>query len=472
MFEFCFIKLDQNIPYSEADLFRIIQDQSAVIDHLNKVIKEQSIQLAKDQQVIKELREDIRLIKNGKSSTTSHTPPSQDISRSNSKSLRIKGSKSRGGQNGHKGHTLSLSKAPSAYVDYVPNFCNNCGDDLSSIEARLELSRQEVELPPIELRYVEHRSYSKLCLCGTKTKSFLPKHLKAPIQYSSKIASIVSYLNVYQSIPYYRLTLLMRDLFGCNLSQGTVTNMLTKTSGNLQGAYQTIQERLSSADVVGGDETGTRSSGKKAWLHTWQNTGLTYIAADYSRGFKVTQEHFKNGFVKATYVSDCFGSQLKTVSKNKQLCLAHLLRELTSLEDSLKCKWSTKVKTLFKGAISLKQKLIPAHGIKQSIITRLDQQLIQQLLTHPESKNKKLAALRKRLIKHHKSLLTFLKNSHVPYDNNGSERAIRIIKVKNKVSGQFQNIEFAKRYAVIQSIIDTTNKNKGNVLSALTCANQ
>jgi transposase len=472
MFEFCFIKFDQNISYSEVDLIRIIQEQSMVIDHLNRVIKEQSIQLDKYQQVIKELGEDIELLKNGRNSTTSHTPPSQDISRSNSKSLRVKSGKSRGGQSGHKGHTLSLSKNPSAYLDYIPNFCQKCGDDLSSIEARLELSKQEVVLPPIALQYVEHRSYSKRCLCGNKTKSLLPTHLKAPIQYSSKITSIVSYLNVYQSIPYYRLTLLMRDLFGCNLSQGTVTNMLTKTSSNLQGAYQTIKERLSSASVVGGDETGTRSSGKKAWFHAWQNTGLTYIAADYSRGFKATQEHFKNGFVKATYVSDCFGSQLKTTSKNKQLCLAHLLRELTSFEDSLKCKWSVRVKTLFKRAISLKQKLTLADGIKQSIITRLDEQLIQQLLTHPESKNKKLAALRKRLIKHHKSLLTFLKHPHVPFDNNGSERAIRIIKVKNKVSGQFQNIEFAKRYAVIQSIIDTTNKNKGNVLSTLTCANQ
>jgi hypothetical protein len=60
---------------------------------------------------------------------------------------------------------------------------------------------------------------------------------------------------------------------------------------------------------------------------------------------------------------------------------------------------------------------------------------------------------------------------HVPPDNNASERAIRNVKVKTKVSGQFRNPEGkgAERFARIRSVIDTTLKNKQDVFFALKC---
>ena len=61
----------------------------------------------------------------------------------------------------------------------------------------------------------------------------------------------------------------------------------------------------------------------------------------------------------------------------------------------------------------------------------------------------------------------FLYHQNVPPDNNASERAVRNIKVKQKISGQFKSQKGAERFAIIRSIIDTLTKNNLNVLGAL-----
>ena len=85
-----------------------------------------------------------------------------------------------------------------------------------------------------------------------------------------------------------------------------------------------------------------------------------------------------------------------------------------------------------------------------------------------KGRHKKECAFVKRLIKNRQSILTFLYINDVPPDNNGSERAIRNVKVKMKISTQFKSFEFAKHYATIRSVIDTTVKNYMGVFNALT----
>ena len=95
---------------------------------------------------------------------------------------------------------------------------------------------------------------------------------------------------------------------------------------------------------------------------------------------------------------------------------------------------------------------------------------IDELLAQDCSKfHQKEQALVKRLIKHRNSILTFLQYENVPPHNNSSESAIRNVKVKTKVSGQFRNNEGkgADRYAKIRSIIDTSIKNGIDVYAAL-----
>ena len=89
------------------------------------------------------------------------------------------------------------------------------------------------------------------------------------------------------------------------------------------------------------------------------------------------------------------------------------------------------------------------------------------LLEPPNKKHKKLYSFYKRMIRDKEHIFTFLFIPEVPPDNNASERAIRNVKVKQKISGQFKLVQAAQNFAKIRSIIDTTIKNNLNVLEAL-----
>ena len=415
-------------------------------------------------------QEEINLLRNGRKSKTSSTPPSHDIGRSNSKNLRLKTGRKSGGQAGHKGATLKMKENPDEVIDYKPDYCSNCGADLQQVGSQVNESKQEVAIPPIQARYIEHRSHIKICpCCNTNCKGTLPAYLKAPIQYGASVSAAVSYLSVYQYIPYKRIAIMLEDMFGIPISEGSIDNLLESSMQKALPAYHIIQQKILQSEVVGSDETGCHIGGKKGWFHTWQNNTLTFIAASLNRGYKTIETYFKDGFAKAVYVSDCWAAQLKVSALRHQLCIVHLLRELSNFEDALSCTWSKKMKQLLQEAIVLKKQLSLAdYNELPPTVAQLETRL-ENLLQQDYTKcHRKVQAFIKRLIKNKESIFTFLYYHDVPADNNGSERAIRNVKVKAKVSGQFRTENGAKRFAVIRSVIDTTIKNSQNVFQALT----
>jgi len=421
------------------------------------------------QQQIVSLQEQIQLLKNGRNSNTSSTPPSQDIGRSNKKSLREPSTRKTGGQTGHEGITLQMKEKPDKIVEYRPKYCKQCGEELVRDEAVLGERKQEVELPPIVPQYVEHQSYSCTCKqCGFITTSELPERLQANIQYGQQVNAWVAYLSVRQYLSYERIAELMKDCFHLPISEGTIDNMLKNLTERAETIYRQIQRRIEQSLVVGGDETGIKINGKKGWLFTFQTPLLTFLVASMNRGFETINKLFKNGFPISVYVTDCLAAQLKVAAKARQICIAHLLRELGNFMDVFHCQWSVKMKQLLKEAIQLKSQLQPHDYILPNEKVMLIQQQLNELLqTNLEGKHKKVQTFIKRLNKNHDAILTFLYHPKVPPDNNGSERSIRNAKVKMKVSGHFKTFGGAHRFAVLRSVIDTAIKNSQNVLEAL-----
>ncbi len=418
--------------------------------------------------LVAQLMQEIQLLRNGRNSGKSHTPPSHQFTSSNSRSLREKSDKKTGGQDGHEGNTLLMKAVADKVINHVPNYCN-CGADLTDIVAELSAIKQEIGLPEIRAEYIEHRTFSKSCnCCGKKMTAAMPVHLKAPIQYGAGIGAMVGYLHTYQYIPYHRMCKLFKDLFQMKISEGSIKNILEKLHNRAIPAYNEIGHRIENSDVVGGDETGIKINNQKGWIHTWQNSMYTFTVASYNRGYQTVQQYFSNGFLSAVYVSDCWAAQLKVKAKVHQLCLAHLLRELNNFEDALGCQWSTELKLVLKKAIAMKKELTADEYRKPPTkVIEIQEELFKILDVEYDAKHKKIKAFIKRLVKNKNSIFPFLYYQNVPSDNNGSERAIRNIKVKNKVSGCFRSKAGADFFAVIRSVIDTAIKNGQDVFSAL-----
>lgn len=423
-----------------------------------------------------ELRIEIELLKNGRKSDTSSTPSSQDYSRSNKFNFRKKSGKKSGGQPGHKGSTLKMSEEPDEIQKHVPRYCKQCGEEFNNESIfKLYERKQEIVIPPIRPKIIEHQSFSCTCSkCGAQIKSDLPLHLRANIQYGQNIQSLITYLSVYQYLPSNRISSFLKDILHISLSEGTIFNIIKSMSEKARPAYEVIKEKVASSKVVGGDETGIRINGDKAWFWVFQNSLYTFIKAAHSRGYQSIIETFSNGFPLSVYVSDSLAAQLKTKTLAKQLCLAHLMRELKNFEQTFKNEWATRLKQVFKEAIEYKRQMtMDDYGGANPKVKEFETRLSELLKVDYLNKHRKLRAFIKRLIKNRDSLFTFLYHLEVPPDNNGSERAIRNVKVKMKISNQFKTIDFASHYAVIRSVIDTSLKNSQNVFNMLSClANQ
>jgi transposase len=277
-------------------------------------------------------------------------------------------------------------------------------------------------------------------------------------------------MSVYRYIPYKRTTKFFKDCFGLPLSEGKIDTALETLSIKADPAYEEIRQEILAGEVTGSDETGCHVNGKKHWFHVWQNPLCTFIVAFAHRSYEVIEKYFKDGFEHSIYLSDCYAAQLKVKAKAHQLCIVHLLREVTNFEKNLRSEWSVKMKKLLKQAVNFKKTMSTNDYRNPPPQVALINNRLDELLAVDYSKfHAKEQAFVKRLIKHRQSIFTFLYYENVPPDNNGSESAIRNVKVKTKVSGQFRNKEGkgADRYAKIRSIIDTKIKNGQDVYSAL-----
>jgi hypothetical protein len=273
-------------------------------------------------------------------------------------------------------------------------------------------------------------------------------------------------LNVFQYVPYARLKGLFTDVFGLPISEGSIENLLNKGSEKCAFIYQKISEEIKSSTYVGSDETGAKVDGDKWWIWVWQNLKNTFIKASESRGFDTIEECFPDGLPLATIGSDRWAAQLKINSNNKQLCLPHLQRELNFLEQDEQNEWAKYFKDLLEKAFNLRHIAVDrdkAHP-KGSFQTHRLERRLNRLLARMIIKEEfpKTATFQKSMIKYRNYLFPFLYDLEIPPDNNASERAIRNIKVKQKVSGQFKSGQ--QTFCTLRSVIDTLRKRHLNVL--------
>jgi hypothetical protein len=228
--------------------------------------------------------------------------------------------------------------------------------------------------------------------------------------------------------------------------------------------YEQIRLRIIQSSVVGADETGANVGSQLQWIWGFQTDQLTYLYHDASRNKKAIDKHFPDGLPDSTLVTDRWTPYFNCPVKEHQLCLAHLLRELTYLSELDKNQdWSSRLKKLFQEAIHKRKVMIWEDIPREELFKRLD-----ELLNYPlYDLHQDFGRLQRSLLKHRDNIFRFLANPAIPYDNNASERAIRVVKIKQKVSGGFRSEKGVDIYTQLLSIADTSKKNGKSRFQAL-----
>ncbi len=427
-------------------------------EELDKLTREELLKY------IQHIREIAIYEKPPKNSNNSSIPPSSEIAPpkpKKNKSLRSKGGKN-GGQFGHKGETLAQVEIPDEIVDipYTITVCKDCGFNLEDTLAVLKEKRQVLDLDLQETmkKITQYQSYTKVCPnCGIENHdNAYPSFVSPNISYGKNVMALVAYLGTVHYISYNRIVQTLQTMYRLSISEGTVDNLIKRAGKLSSGEMETIVSQLQMSDMVGIDETGAKVNGAKYWHWVFQNDTSTYIVANSSRGTKVIDDNFKEGFVNAVVVHDNFSSYNKLIAREEQLCLAHKLRDINyaiECDDTLLMK---NMKILIQEAMRDHKEEISAE--QRVILKQQYEQTFDYLLGRPVIPGSETDKQVRSLTRARDKIFTFLLYPNVPPDNNASERAIRNIKVKLKVSGQFKSEQGAKDYATLRSVVDTARK--------------
>lgn len=419
----------------------------------------------------------------GKNSSNSSKPPSSDGLTKKTRSLRESSGKKPGGQPGHKGSTLKQVMAEPTHIVTHPldAQCESCGQALPVDQAEVAERRQVLDIPPSPCEVTEHRIMKLKCTCGRLHVSDFPSAVRQAVQYGPRIKALGVLLTQGQLLPFARAAELISDIYSVSVSPGTLVAWIEEARCALQPTADRIAQGLRQAALVHADESGLRVEGRLQWLHVVANEKLTSYALHAKRGYEAIEAHDILTHFKGTLVHDCWPPYWLLGVKHA-LCNAHLLRELVYIEESTGQSWAGAMRRwLIKTnelceASRQQNKPLTEAGIKALTLCYEDIVRQAQSLHPPEPrvegrrgriKQSEAFNLLARLDKHQQAVLMFIQDPTVPFTNNLAERAIRMPKVKQKVSGCFRSQDGAQNFVVIRSCLDTLRKQGHQMMEVL-----
>jgi transposase len=426
------------------------------------------------------------------SSRNSSQPPSSDgLDKPAPKSLRGRSGRKPGGQPGREGRTLRQVSTPDEVVVHEPGGCAGCGGPLAAEGAPARIIRRQVfDIPQITVRVVEHRLLSRRCACGAVTQAPAPAGVAAPVQYGSHAAAIAVYLCLGQHLPVERTAGLLAELFGTPMATGTVAAWTHRAAAGLAPFTAVARTALTDAQVLHLDETGLRVAGRLHWLHVASSARFTGLFCHRKRGKEaIDAAGVLPGFTGIA-VHDAFAPYARYPAVTHALCNAHLLRELIAVVDSHTAHprtdadmppgwcWAQQV---IDALLALKAVTDTGALPDPEMLAAQRRLIVSAALVGaaaegapPGAVGRRHRALARRVRRRLEEYLRFATDPRVPFDNNPAERDIRMVKIKQKVSGCLRTLAGAQDFAAMRSYLATAAKHGRrpfDVLTELTSGN-
>lgn len=421
-------------------------------------------------------------------SRNSSRPPSSDaLAKPAPKSLRESGHKKSGGQIGHPGSTLRQRQQADEIVDHHgARYCGAC--QLPLPHGEVVATRQVWELPTLSLRVIEHRQMRSVCACGAAELGAWPEGVVAPVQYGASVKAAAVHLNQHHLIPLARTAALMKDLYALSLSQASIQRFAQQAARALAPTVQAIGQAVQAAAVAHADETGIRVKGALHWLHCAVTGRLTWLGVHERRGTQAIEALGLLQEFQGVLVHDGLASY-KALDCTHSLCNAHHIRELVyAHEQSADKAWNgwaqEMIELLVQALREVDARGGPLDEQRQAWFdARWDELLQWGQAMHPPRqragpeqdecaargriKQSKETNLLKRLDQHRQDVWRFMRQENVPFTNNLAEQALRMAKVRQKVSGCFRTEHGPHTFSTIRSYLATMHKQGANLFECL-----
>jgi transposase len=418
----------------------------------------------------------------GTNSQNSSKPPSSDspFDKPAPKSLRRKSGRKPGGQPGHRGTTLALVDDPDDRRRHEPGVCGGCGAGLTGAEQVGMERRQVFDLPPMRVQVIEHQLVKRRCDCGTVSCGAAPEGVNAVVQYGPRVTAIILYLYVGQFLSKQRTAQALSELFGTPVSQGTVSAMTRRAADGLSEFTEAVRGRITQAPVAGFDETGLRVAGALHWVHCARTGKFTLVTCHPKRGCDGIDDNGALAGFTGVAVHDAWAPYDTYIDPAHQLCCAHALRELAAVAEAAPpdAEWCWGVQAS-DALVAMQHLAEQANEAGADVIDpdKLAAQVelyrsavligINETAARSSKIMSKHNALAHRLRDRQDDYLRFTTNLRIPADNNGSERDIRMIKLRQKVSGCMRTLTGAKQFCTIRSYLSTAAKHGHRLIDIL-----
>jgi transposase-like protein len=336
------------------------------------------------------------------------------------------------------------------------------------------------DVPEMKVAVTEHELHALACRCGHVTRAEAPAGVNAPAVYGPNVTALAAYLSAQHHIPVGRVAEVLAGTCGIEVSTGWVTDACKRAGQAVAPANEAIKDAIADADVAHFDESVTRVAGRNHWMHTAATATLTAFHIDEHGRAAASIKAF--GILPrftGVAVHDAYAGYDGFTTCTHALCNAHAVRELAGIGEfdaaARSDGWAQQMIDLLGDA----HRWVAAHrrdGHHQlpdfkadDLRARWDRTLERALAVHPPRSGKQAPArnLALRLAGRREEFLHFTTDFSVAFSNNCAEQAIRMIKVKTKVSGGFRTLPGAQTFLAIRGYISTIRKNGLHAADAL-----
>lgn len=425
-----------------------------------------------------------------KDSHNSSKPPSSDVVRRSRrsrrpKSLRGKSGKRPGGQPGHPGTTLEMRAVPDEIRNHAATHCASCGmafpentqsDPLGKPLGEMIDRRQVFDIVPAHLVVTEHRLLALKCeACGAYSTGEFPLGVRASVQYGPEILALSVYLTAGQLLPLKRASELLGTIAGEPISQAALLAAERRAASGLEETEREIFRLLQRSEVVRMDETGCFVKKKLHYLHDLSTPFLSHYTVHRKRGRGAFEDiGFLPSFRGVAVHDGCESYVGPDYPCEHALCGVHLLRDLTFVEEEEKRDWAGKGKRLLRAMKKARKRAIERGrtSLERRAMARYQRRYTEllaeaDLAEPPPAPAGKRGGPRRRTpgrnllerLKRQREMVTrFLSDFRVPFDNSEAERDLRMMKLKQKISGGFRTMEGAEHFATIRGYLNTARK--------------